>query len=281
VPSGDPKYFSHQVKSAKRFHILDRASKPLEIVSGGCEECGPDYDLRRIKFRHMVLEFVARGEGRIQLGKKTSKLQAGTIFLYNNSLPHRISSDSPEGMTKYFAILRGPAVKSRLMRYGLRPGLVTQVQDVERVRNIFEDLVELGTHPGRHRQESCGIALHYLLMKIGELAVSADTSRSAAFSSYMRCRHFIQEHCAEITSARQVADACHLDHAYICRLFQRFGTESPYEYLWQLRMNYAAQMLKSSKTTIRQVADEMNFSDPAAFSRSVKRAFGLPPSRLR
>jgi len=281
VTSGEPKYFSRQVKSAKRFHILDRASKPLEIVSGGCEECGPDYDLRRIKFRHVVLEFVARGEGRIQLGKKTWKLQAGTIFLYDNSLPHRISSVSPQGMTKYFAVLRGPSAKPRLMRYGLRPGLVTQVQDAERVRNIFEDLVELGTHPRRYRQESCWITLHYLLMKIGELAVSADTARSAAFSSYMRCRHFIQEHCAEVASARQVADACHLDNAYICRLFQRFGRESPYEYLWQLRMNHAVQMLKDSKMTIKQVADEMHFSDPAAFSRSVKRAFGLPPSRLR
>jgi len=281
VATGEPKYFSHQVKSAKRFHILERASKPLEVVSGGCEECAPDYDLRRIKFRHLVLEFVARGEGRIQFGEKTWKLQAGTIFLYDNSLPHRISSVSPQGMTKYFAVLRGPPAKSRLMRYGLQPGLVTQVQDIERVRSIFEDLVELGTHPQRQRQESCGIALHYLLMKIGELAVSADTSRSAAFSSYMRCRRFIQEHCAEITSARQVADACHLDHAYICRLFQRFGTESPYGYLWQLRMNHAVQMLKGSKMTIRQVADEMNFSDPAAFSRSLKRAFGLPPSRLR
>ena len=281
VPSGDPKYFSHQVKSAKRFHILDRASKPLEIVSGGCEECGPDYDLRRIKFRHLVLEFVSRGEGRIQLGKKIWKLQAGTIFLYDNSLPHRIYSVSPQGMTKYFAVLRGPAAKPRLMRYGLKPGLVTQVHDVERVRSIFEDLVEMGTHPRPHRQESCWIALHYLLMKIGDLAVSADTARSVAFSSYMRCRHFIQEHCAEITSARQVADTCHLDHAYICRLFQRFCRESPYEYLWQLRMNHAAHLLQGSKMTIKQVADEMHFSDPAAFSRSVKKAFGLPPSRLK
>ncbi len=281
VTSGDPKYFSHQVKSAKRFHILDRASKPLEIVSGGCEECGPDYDLRRIKFRHLVLEFVARGEGRIQLENKSWKLQAGTIFLYDNSLPHRISSVSPQGMTKYFAVLRGPAAKPRLMRYGLRAGLVTQVQDVERVRSIFEDLVELGTHTRRHRQESCWITLHYLLQKIGELAVSTDTARSAAFSSYMRCRQFIQEHCAEITSARQVADACHLDHSYMCRLFQRFGTEPPYESLWKTRMNHAAHLLQNSKTTIKQVAEEMNFSDPAAFSRSLKRAFGLPPSKLR
>jgi len=281
VATGEPKYFSHQVKSAKRFHILERASKPLEVVSGGCEECAPDYDLRRIKFRHLVLEFVVRGEGRIQFGDKTYRLQAGTIFLYDNSLPHRISSVSPQGMTKYFAVLRGPAAKSRLMRYGLRSGLVTRVQDVERVRSIFEDLVELGTHPRRQRQESCGIALHYLLMKIGELAVSADTSRSAAFSSYTRCRHFIQEHCAEITSARQIADACHLDRAYMCRLFQRFGKESPYEYLWQLRMNHALQLLQGSKMTIKQVAENMNFSDPAAFSRSLKRAFGLPPSRLR
>lgn len=281
VPSGDPKYFSHQVKSAKRFHILEPAAKPLEIVSGGCEECGQDYDLRRLKFRHLVLEFVARGEGRIQLGEKIWHLQAGTIFLYDNHLPHRISSVSPQGMTKYFAVLRGPAAKSRLMRYGLQPGLVTQVHDAERVRNIFEDLVELGTHRRRHRQESCWITLHYLLMKIGELAVSSDTARSAAFSSYIRCRHFIQEHCTEITSARQVADACHLDQAYLCRLFQRFGGETPYEYLWQLRMSRAHQMLKTSKLTIKQVANEMHFSDPAAFSRSVKRAFGVPPSRLK
>ena len=79
--------------------------------------------------------------------------------------------------------------RCRLMR--LR--LVTQVQDVKRGRHIFEDLFDLGTHPRRHRQESCWITQHYLLMTIGELAVSAATAWCAAFSSYMRCRRFIQE----------------------------------------------------------------------------------------
>ena len=78
VPLGDPKYFSHQVKSAKRFHILDRASKPLEIVSGGCEECGPDYDLRRIKFRHLVLALSAKA-----VFKPTKEFHAARHTLYS------------------------------------------------------------------------------------------------------------------------------------------------------------------------------------------------------
>jgi len=72
-------------------------------------------------------------------------------------------------MTKFFAVLRGPAAKSRLMRYGLQPGLVTQVQDVEWVRNIFEDLVELETHPRGHRQESCWISAFQIEIGNGEI----------------------------------------------------------------------------------------------------------------
>jgi len=54
VTTGEPKVFQPPGEVRRSgLHILDRASKPLEIVSGGCEECGPDYDLRRIKFRHV------------------------------------------------------------------------------------------------------------------------------------------------------------------------------------------------------------------------------------
>ena len=128
----------------------------------------------------------------------------------------------------------------------------------------------------------CAVVAQYLIIKIGDLATPyGEASISRAFATYQRCCQYIGDHYLSIRNLNEVAEACHVDPAYLCRLFQRFGRERPSRYLLHLRLNRAAELIQNSNLMIKEVSDQLGFSDPYNFSRAFRRAFGVPPGHLR
>lgn len=279
----EPRYFSAQVSQARRFFLdLNPISRrELTVVSGGCEHCLPDYEIKRGGFPFPTIEFVARGTGRLWLRDQEYALLPGTVFVYGRGLPHRIRSDAKNPLVKYFVAFTGPTGRNVTDPFQLVPGRIVCVTHPEQIQQVFDDLIRhgRGDHPDRARMGT--VALRYLMMKIGDVAVPYGENAGRAFATYQRCRQFIEEHYAELRGLQEVAAGCHVNLSYLCRLFQRFGRERPFRYLQHLRMNRAAELLQHSGRLVKEVADELGFSDPGNFSRAFQRTFGLPPERLR
>ncbi len=279
----EPRYFSGLVSEARRFFLdLNPASgKRLTVVSGGCEHCLPDYRIRRSGFRFSAVEFVARGAGWLWLGGRDYRLMPGTVFVYAPGHPHHIRCDPANPLVKYFAVFTGQAGTTLLRECRLAPGRVLRVAQPGQIQQVFDDLIRHGRSDHANRARLCTVALQYLIMKIGDEAMPCDANSGRAFATYQRCRQFIEDHFEQVTALRQAADACHVNLSYLCRLFQRFGRESPSRYLQHLRLNRAAELLQGSGRLVKEVADELGFNDPFTFSRAFQRAFGLAPDHVR
>jgi AraC-like DNA-binding protein len=87
----------------------------------------------------------------------------------------------------------------------------------------------------------------------------------------------MEEHFLRYRTAEQVAAACRVNIFYLCRLYKRFSGLSPYQYLVQLRMKWAANQLHGCDRLIREVADELGI-DAFQFSRAFKRVHGVSPT---
>ncbi len=279
---GEPSYFSTQVSAARRFYLRQAGhdARALAVISGGWEVCRSDYEIRRSGFPCTIVEFVAQGKGALELSGGRHTLGAGATFVYGRRIPHRIRTDPAAPMRKYFVAFSGRAGRDLLRECQIPYGGLVQVTEPGRVQQVFDDLVEhgLSDHPDRGRL--CAVALQYLIMKIGDLARPYGPAASRAFATYQRCRQHIEEHHLRLRSLREVAAECHVDMAYLCRLFQRFGRESPVRYLRHLRMNRAMDLLQSSGPLVKEVARELDYSDPYNFSRAFKRVFGTAPEHV-
>jgi AraC-like DNA-binding protein len=280
--ASEPRYFSTQVSEAQRFYLElnPRTGRRLTVVSGGCEYCRPDYEIKRSGFPYLIIEFVARGSGSLSMKGKQFDLKPGTVFVYGPRIPVEITSDFQQALTKYFVVLSGQEALELLQECQILPGLVMQVMHPEQIHQIFDDLIRHGLSDHANRSRMCTVALQYLVMKIADLAVPHDQIATPAFATYQRCRKFIEENFLQVQTLRGVAAACHVDLAYLCRLFQRFGRQSPFQYLQHLRMNRAVDLLQNSNRMVKDVAQELGFSDPYNFSRAFKRVFGVYPGHL-
>ncbi|MEO8616946.1 MAG: AraC family transcriptional regulator [Luteolibacter sp.] len=278
----EPGYFSSQVSSSNRFYLelKPKRSRELTVVSGGCEHCLPDYEVRRDGFPFLILEFISRGAGTLVMQGKTHNLRPGSVFVYGPGIAHQVTADPACAMSKFFVAFTGQGAIELLQECQMLPPWIVQVTHPERVEQVFDDLIQHGLSDHTNRSRMCNVALQYLVMKITDHSVPHGQLTTPAFATYQRCRKFIEENFVKLRTLRDVADACHVDHAYLCRLFQRFGRQSPIQYLQHLRMNHAADLLQNSQRMVKEVAEELGFSDPYNFSRAFKRVFRVYPGHL-
>jgi len=157
---------------------------------------------------------------------------------------------------------------------------VVRVRNVGEVTEVFEMILSNAMNESQHSQEICASLVDVLLLKIVEQKTGAGESEARAWATYDRVRRLMQERFLTLTTMKDVAEAAHVDPAYLSRVFRRFHGSSPYRYLTRLRMGHAASLLLNPQTLVKEVADELGFSDAFHFSRSFKSVFGVPPEQF-
>lgn len=280
--AGEPDFFSRQITEARRFYM--QLNPPwregVQVVCGGSEHCAPDYQIVRKDFPYCSLEFVARGEGFLNLGEKAYPLMTGAVFAYGPGVAHNIQSRAEKPMTKYFVNIAGREARRRFASPAPLPGEIVQSSAPEHITELFEGLIDAGRRETPFREQICTSIVEHLLLRIAETAVPLGTIGTDAFDTYQRCREWMERNYRTVESLPEIAAKCGVDPAYICRLFKRFAHQSPWQYVLRLKMRDAAQRLQSHDVLVSDVAYEFGFSDPFQFSRTFRRVFGVSPRQF-
>ena len=277
-----PEFFSAQIVEARRFclDLNPPGGTRLAVVCGGNENCAEDYVLSRSTFPYWGLEFVAQGHGRLILAGQGHDLMAGTVFTYGPDIPLEIIPGDRGNLVKYFVDFAGEEAQALLTRHGPVPGSVIQTSAPNEVLALFDSLIRAGLSGTPLSPQITAVLLEHLILKISDTAIPAGAADTPAFSTYRRCQRYLEEHWAELASLDQAAQRCHVDPAYLCRLFNRFDHQSPYQFLLRLRMTRGAELLLMPGASVKQVAEELGFADAFHFSRTFKKLMGLPPAHF-
>ncbi len=272
-------FISTQVSSGEYYYLNLTPDRHLSevVVCGGREQCAPAYRMERNSFKFHSIEFVSSGRGSLTLHDRTYPLRPGAIFCYGPRMRHVIQTDPEYPMLKHFVDFSGSALVELLKSTVFRQGRPLYVSRPFRIRSIYENLITTGGTESRNREALCLLLLRQLILSVDECAMDAETAFSPAWQTYLRCRQHIERFYMETASVTDVARRCHVDQAYLARLFKRFAEETPLQLLTRLKMGKAAEMLGSRDRMVKEVAAEVGYADPYHFSRVFKRVYGIPP----
>jgi AraC-like DNA-binding protein len=278
----NPDFFSNQVSQARRFYLNLKPSPKagLAVVCGGREQCAADYAISRRTFPYYSVEYVAEGHGQLKLNGAEHLLQPGSVFAYGPGIAHDIATDPRHTLSKYFIDFSGIESVKLLTAAGLKPGMVTSVSPPGEIVPLFDELIRNGRRGTPGAAAICARLLEGLLLKVAEARAPLPGQETLAFATYQHCREHLQRNFLRLRSVAQVAEECHLDDTYLCRLFQRYDHESPYRLLVRLKMNQAAERLQLPGAMVKQVAEEAGFANQFHFSRVFKSVFGIPPRAM-
>ena len=81
-------------------------------------------------------------------------------------------------------------------------------------------------------------------------------------------------------SLGMLADACHIGESYFQKLFKEIYSISPKQYIIQLKLNHACDLLRLERYTIKQIAELCNYTDIYFFSRQFKEYMGITPTQF-
>jgi AraC-like DNA-binding protein len=282
-PTAAPDFFSPQVSAARRFYLdlNPRAGAALVVVCGGVEHCTPEYHVQRTTFPFFGLEYVACGRGTVKLQGQAHTLQPGRVFAYGPGVRQDIVGEPLAPLVKYFVDFAGTQAAALLRSCRLKPGGVAQAFPPHDLQPLFDELIRSGLAGAPNRAELCARLLECLALKLAASRAPAHAPETMAFTTWQHCREHMQLHFKRLKTLDQVSAECHVNGAYLCRLFRRYDHYSPYQHLLRLKLNHAAELLQQPGALVKQVAEQVGFADAFHFSRSFKAVFGLAPAAFR
>jgi AraC family transcriptional regulator len=97
----------------------------------------------------------------------------------------------------------------------------------------------------------------------------------------LRAQMYLQDHLSEAIDLDQLASVACFSPYHFHRIFRGMTGESVMEHVRRLRLERAAQRLKSSDRAVTELAFEAGYESLEAFTRAFRARFGEPPSSFR
>lgn len=96
-----------------------------------------------------------------------------------------------------------------------------------------------------------------------------------------RVRAYVMDHLDETIDVETLAGIAHLSPFHFSRVFARSVGLTPHRYVVRLRLQRAVELLREGRLGLAEIAARTGFADQSHLSRWVRRAHGLPLTRLR
>ncbi|MFC7055034.1 helix-turn-helix transcriptional regulator [Enterococcus alcedinis] len=92
---------------------------------------------------------------------------------------------------------------------------------------------------------------------------------------------YMENNYAKEISIEQLATLYYVSPTYLSKIFKDLTGVSPINYLIQIRLKNAHQMLEKQDLTVKEVAKAVGYEDAYHFSKSFKKHFGISPSIVK
>ncbi|MFR1565216.1 MAG: helix-turn-helix transcriptional regulator [Christensenellales bacterium] len=132
--------------------------------------------------------------------------------------------------------------------------------------------------------KASGIAMSaamYALFALLENECAPNKTLYRGDKSLTAAKTFMSEHMSEKITLRDIAAAAFLSRVYFWNKFTLNEGKTPLEYLTELRINRAKELITGSDKSLADIAEECGFSAQSYFNRTFRSATGCTPSEFR
>lgn len=260
-----------------------RAGKELTILS-----CG-HYRLLRLEKLHTVriqgrrdwqLLYVAKGAGHF-FRPREERVKQGSVVVYPPGEPQDYFYLLKEAPEIYWIHFTGERAEGLLEEWGLFHGHSCFVGEQDRYLRCFEEIIqELQLQPPGF-QRLCALRFEELLLSMGRQRLRLKNPQLAGDSLVTQVlndmyKTYYRNYTIEDYAKRHNVSVC-----WLIRRFKQVTGESPNQYLIQIRIRRARELLESSRLNMGEIASVLGYESPLYFSRQFKQLQGVSPKRYR
>lgn len=249
-------------------------------------------DMQQHMHDRMEIMCVIKGECDVRTGEEQVRLLAGDFILVDAGQPHALRIDSQRGcmvLNVEFVfedtgspapdvalLYRECAALRSLVDAGPTPYL--KVKDNGEMYRILSTVVDRATLSAGY-DFTVDLWLAQMLLSLADLSGAGPRRQEADYVQMAKdyvARHYYHEiHVADI------ARFIHIHPAYLQRLFKKNCDMSVVDYLTEVRMQKASDLLARTNMSILDIANSVGIHSQQYFTRLFKKVTGMTPKALR
>ncbi len=258
-------------------NACDRESEEYPLVvncAGRIERSFPFATHNKTGRSDIYLMYIVDGE--LQIGEIGAK--AGTLVIFGAKYPYRYSYTGVDDVVYLWVHFTGSYAARLLVELGFsETPFVKKLASDNLLESRFRSLFECfeGKHVFERQELAC--ALERILLEAARSAVGEKRGESRLGTSLK----YIHDHYNSEIRIPELARMENLSNSrYVARFTSTVGM-SPMQYIVELRLRYACDLLENTDMSIKEVASLSGYGDPHFFSKLFKKHIGLSPMEYR
>ena len=228
------------------------------------------------------LFWVLSGQGTLELETGKFPLKAGCSVWFVDMNQRRAYVPSPGKSLSFYGIrLGGPALEMWHEVLGGKRNPHISIDEMPFFRRSRREFHRLVTRKPVHWEWEVHSLLTQLLGKLLVARGLLDSGRSELPVPVRRVLNSVEADPRRDWRARKLAEMTGISYSGLRALFRQTQGETLHSYLQHVRLDQARLLLADLRLSVKQVAQQLQFSSEFYFSHFFHRACGLTPSEFR
>ena len=238
--------------------------------------------------RHVHHKFcvgvVQQGARVILQAGRSAVVPQNALFVINPGVAHICKSQTEGGHSYLIVCIEMEKIQQMVSQISDKAQPIPIIKDVvifdseliSKIRHLFYLLKRANS--SLHRESVLASMLSTLITRYG-VTPPVPCQMGLQHNAITRARGYIEAHFMRNPSLEELSGVACLSPFHFHRLFLRNTGVSPHEYLIQLRINKARELLLEGNS-IAGVAFDLGFADQSHFTLFFKRVVGVAPGRF-
>lgn len=230
-----------------------------------------------------MLHYVHSGEGIFMSDQKKYHLKEGDFFLIEPDKVISYEASQVDPWAFYWIGFRGDLIKNYLNRSRISvSNPIFNITQAVQVKDLLSEVIEIALikeDDDLLLNAKLLEILHYLSVLFPAHDKKSSTGQKNSLFTY--ALQYIRNNFESNIEISEVADSLSIDRTYLHRLFKQELDMSPKEYLTEIRIRKAKELLTSTDYPIMIIAQSVGYDDAQQFARIFKKNLQLTPSQYR
>lgn len=251
------------------------------VYTCGFENCKPGHSYGPVLRSGYLIHYILKGCGLYRVHERTYHLSEGDAFLIcpDELIYYEADRDNPWSYT--WIGFQGVKIREYLERTSLLDTLVVHYGDNQPIRRCHEKMFQANQSPKNRDLILNSILYEYLFLLVEQFPNERFSAQERQEVYVKEALLYLASHYGSSISVQSLADHVGLDRSYLHRIFKAATRMSPQEYLLDLRIRKACELLRDTDLSIAIIALSVSYEDTLYFSRLFKRKRGVSPSQYR
>lgn len=265
---------------------LRETSMEITLVHAGKEECKPYHGISAARDEY-IIHFILSGSGFYSSNGNTWSLGPGQMFLIYPDEPVVYCSDTNNPWSYVWVGFKGLRTDTILKNCGFSKNhLILPAPEPEKYMSCFDELMDHKaiSFSGDLYRESILLRLFAILAEHHSQLVLKDKLEQTGYSdnAYVNLAiEYINKMYMQNIGVSDIADYIGITRSHLNHVFQKELTISIQKFLIDFRMHKSANLLVSTSMSVKEISNQVGYSDQLVFSKAFKKKFGMSPKTYR